>query len=218
MQASFRDQLDGLVGTLVMMASTATSTIRWASDALLDRDLSAAAQVLEGAAEIRQRQAELDDVVFLLLARHQPVAADLRLALSSLRVAADLERMGALSEHICKIMLLRHPGLAVPDAVAPPVRRMAEVAERLAWKVTRVLEIRDAELARQLDRDDDVMDTLQRDLIEALMQHWPHGVKSAVDMALLARYYERYADHAVSAARHVVFLATGSHPHPDPAA
>jgi len=213
MRVSFRDQLDSLVGAMVVMASAVTSAIRWASDALLERDLESASQVLETVAGVRRQKAELEEAVYHLLATHQPVASDLRLALASLRVAADLERMGALSEHICKIMLLRHPELAVPDEVARVVRRMADVAERLAWKVTRVLEVRDPELARQLERDDDVMDALERDLIKGLRE-WAHGVRSAVDIALLARFYERYADHAVSAGRQVVYLVTGTHPVP----
>ncbi len=173
--------------------------------------------MLETAAEIKRQRAEVEDAVFLLLARQQPVASDLRLAVASLRVAAELERMGVLAAHICKIMFLRHPDVVVPDEVAGPVRRMAEVAERLAWKVTRILEVRDVDLAGQLDRDDDVMDTLERDLFEVLFHDWRHGVKPAVDLALIARYYERYADHAVNAGHHVVYLVTGSHPHPDPA-
>ncbi len=216
MRGSFRDQLDSLVGALVVMASAVTSTIRWASDALLDRDLGAASQVLEAAAAVKQQRVEVEENVFQVMARQQPVASDLRLAVASLRVADDLERMAVLAEHICKIMLLRHPDLVVPDEVAPPVRRMADVAERLAWKVTRVLEVQDAELAGQLDRDDDAMDALERELVEAMFRHWPHGVKAAVDVALLTRYYERYADHAVSAGGQVIYLVTGSRPHADP--
>jgi phosphate transport system protein len=210
MRTSFRGQLDGLVGTMVLMASSVTSAIRWASDALLDRDLAVASRVLETVAEVKRQKSELEEAVYQLLAQHQPVASDLRLAVAGIRVAANLERMGVLAEHICKIMLLRHPDLAVPDEVARPVRRMADVAERLAWKVTRVLEVQDAELAGQLERDDDAMDALERDLIEGLFQQWPHGVKSAVDLALLARFYERYADHAVNAGHQVVYLVTGT--------
>jgi phosphate transport system protein len=210
MPASFHDQLDDLVGTLVMMASTVTSAIRWASDALLDRDLAAASQTLEAAAAVHRQRLEVEDSVHLMLARHQPVASDLRLALTGMRVAAELDQMGALSQHVCKIMLLRHPGEAVPGPVTPPVRRMAETAERMAWKVARVLETRDVSAATQLEREDDVMDALERDLLDELIHRWPHGVQPAVDMALLARFYERYADHAVTASQQVVFLVTGA--------
>jgi phosphate transport system protein len=211
MGTSFQDQLDSLVGKLVMMASAITSSIRWASDALLCRDLGLASQVLETVAETKQQRFEVEEAVYHLLARHQPVAGDLRLAVAGLHVAVDLQRMGELAEHICKIMLLHHPEVAVPHEIAPQVRKMADVAERLAWKVTRVLEIRDADLASQLERDDDTMDSLQRELLEMFVHHWPHGVRSAVDTVLLARFYERYADHAVNAGRQVVYLVTGSH-------
>jgi phosphate transport system protein len=210
MPASFRDQLDDLVGTLVMMASTVTSAVRWASDALLDRDLQCASRTLEAVAQVHGQRTQVDDSVYYMLALHQPVASDLRMALTGMRVAAELDQMGALAEHVCKIMLLRHPAEAVPDAVAAPVRRMAETAERMAWKVARVLETRNVTAATQLERDDDVMDDLERDLLDGLIHRWPHGVKPAVDMALLARFYERYADHAVTASRQVVFLVTAA--------
>jgi phosphate transport system protein len=145
---------------------------------------------------VRRRREEIEEAVVTLLVRQQPVASDLRLALASLRVAGDFERMGALAEHVAKIMLLRHPVTAVPPEVAEVARRMAAVAEQLAWKVTGVLETGDAALAAQLDTDDDEMDELHRQMFEVLFGHWQHDVKSAVDAALLARFYERYADHA----------------------
>ena len=149
---------------------------------------------------MRRRREEVEEAVVTLLVRQQPVASDLRLALASLHVAGDFERMGALAEHVAKIMLLRHPVTAVPPEVAEVARQMADVAERLAWKVTGVLETGDATLAAQLDTDDDEMDELHRQMFEVLFGHWPHDVKAAVDAALLARFYERYADHAVNAA------------------
>jgi phosphate transport system protein len=211
-RASFRDQLDSLRGALIVMGAEVTSGMRWATTGLLEGELSAASKAIEVAATIRRSREEVEEAVVELLVRQQPVASDLRLALASLHVAADFERMGALAEHVAKIMLLRHPVTAVPPEVARVARQMSDVAERLAWKVTGVLETGDAALAAQLESDDDEMDALHRQMFEVLFGDWTHEVKAAVDAALLARFYERYADHAVSAADQVVYLVTGAPP------
>jgi phosphate transport system protein len=212
MRAAFRDQLDALRGSLVVMGADVTSAMRWATQSLLEGELEPASQCLTVAATVRQRREEIEEAVVTLLVRQQPVASDLRLALASLHVAADFERMGALAEHVAKIMLLRHPVTAVPPEVAQVAQQMADVAERLAWKVTGVLETGDAALAGQLETDDDEMDELHRQMFEVLFGQWTHDVRAAVDAALLARFYERYADHAVSAAQQVVYLITGVSP------
>jgi phosphate transport system protein len=210
----FDGQLDELRGLLVVAAAAVTSAIRWATESLLDRDLDAAGRVSGVAAEVRLSRAQVEELIHQLLVRQQPVASDLRLALASLHVAANLERMGALADHVAKIVVLRHPGPVIPGEVEPVVRRMGDVAEQLAWTVTRVLEVGDPHAAAKLDREDDEMDTLHRDLFEVLFSRWEHGVRAAVDLALIGRYYERYCDHAVSAGHQVVFLVTGKVPPP----
>jgi phosphate transport system protein len=212
LRASFREQLDALRGSLIVMGADVTSAMRWATASLLSGDLSAASKTLEAADTIRRNRDEVEEAVIELLVRQQPVASDLRLAIASLHVAADFERMGALAEHVAKIALMRHPVTAVPPEVAEVAQRMSEIAERLAWKVCGVLETRDATLAAELDSDDDEMDDLHRQMFEVLFGNWAHDVKAAVDAALLARFYERYADHAVNAAQQVVYLVTGTAP------
>jgi phosphate transport system protein len=212
MRAAFHEQLDDLRGLLIVAAASVTSAIRWANESLLDGDLDAAARVSEVAVEMRRSRGEAEQMIQQLIIRQQPVASDLRLALVGLHVVGDLERMAALAEHIAKIATLRHPVPAVPPEVAPVVRRMGEIAAELAWKVTTVLELGDPEAAGRLDRDDDEMDDLHRDMFEILFSTWEHGVKAAVDLALIGRFYERYADHAVNAGQQVVFLVTGQQP------
>jgi phosphate transport system protein len=213
-RASFNEQLDELRGQLVVAAATVTSAIRWATESLVESDLDAAARVSGVAAEMKHSRAAVEELVHQLLVRQQPVASDLRLALAGLRVAADLERMAALADHIAKIVGLRHPEAVIPPEVQPIVRQMGEVAEQLAWTVTRVLEVGDPLAAGKLDRDDDEMDALHLSLFEVLFTRWDHGVRAAVDLALIGRFYERYADHAVNAGQQVVFLVTGKVPPP----
>lgn len=212
MRAAFDDQLDELRGLLVVAAAEVTSAIRWATGSLVRSDLDEAARVSGVAARTRASRARIEELTHLLLVRQQPVASDLRLALASLHVAGDLERMAALADHIAKIVILRHPAAVIPPEVEPVVKRMGSVAEHLAWTVTRVLEVGDPEAAARLDEEDDEMDVLHRDLFEVLFSNWDHGVKAAVDLALIGRFYERYADHAVNAGHQVVFLVTGRVP------
>jgi phosphate transport system protein len=87
---------------------------------------------------------------------------------------------------------------------------MAEMADRMADKITTILAKPDAELAAQLEKDDDAMDDLERDLFKVLLDdNWPYGVETAIDGALLGRFYERYADHAVNAGDQIIYLITG---------
>jgi phosphate transport system protein len=152
----------------------------------------------------------LDARIIDIIARQQPVATDLRALITALRMSADLERMGDLAHHIAKVARLRHPGSAVPLELQTTLQRMGHVAENIARKVGTVVESRDTSLALEVEKDDDEMDKLHRDLISVLTSaQWTSGVDSAIDLTLLGRYYERFADHAVSVARRVYYLVTG---------
>jgi phosphate transport system protein len=125
-------------------------------------------------------------------------------------MSADLERMGDLSHHIAKVARLRHPASAVPQELQELVKEMGVVAEKISRKIGTVIETRDTEMALEVERDDDAMDKLHRQLIGSIVDAtWTHGVESAIDLTLLGRYYERFADHAVSVSRRVYFLVTG---------
>jgi phosphate transport system protein len=121
--------------------------------------------------------------------------------------------MGDLAVHIAKIARLRVPDVAVPDQVVPMIARMAAVAEVMIGKVEHIIANSDVAAAEELEEADQEMDKLRRNSFRELLgSEWKHGVEPAVDIALLGRYYERIADHAVSVARRVVFLVTGEHP------
>jgi phosphate transport system protein len=151
----------------------------------------------------------LEEGAHLLLARHQPVAKDLRGAIMAIQVAADIERMGSLARHVAEIARRHHPGHAVPAELMPVFGQMGTVAHRLAEGSGCVLADLDATTAARLDVDDDAMDALQRSLFRTLLGGWPYGVQAAIDAALLGRYYERFGDHAVAIADTVVYFVTG---------
>jgi len=176
--------------------------------------------VISDDAAIDALRTDLEDRTFQLLVRQQPVAGDLRLLVTTLHINSDLERMGDLALHVAKLARLRYPDPAVPPELRDVISQMSEVAMSLVDKVARVLDGRDVELARAIELEDDSMDALHRKLFTLLLApNWTHGTEAAIDMTLLGRYFERYADHAVSVARRIVFVVTGHRPErvqPDP--
>jgi phosphate transport system protein len=181
------------------------------SKALLSADLKLAEEVIATDAKIDDYQHNLDTRIIDIIARQQPVASDLRALITALRMSADLERMGDLAHHVAKVTRLRHPEKVVPAELNDLVNHIGSVAENISRKIPTVIETRDTELALQLEKDDDEMDKLHRQLIGLLTNNtWKHGVEAAVDVTLLGRYYERFADHAVSVSRRVYFLVTGT--------
>jgi phosphate transport system protein len=181
-----------------------------ATRAIMEKNLQLAEEVISYDENIDTVQHDLDARIIDIIARQQPVASDLRALVTALRMSADLERMGDLAHHVAKVVRLRHPAPAVPDAVVNLIEAMGVAAEKIATKTGVVISTRDTVMAAQVEKDDDEMDLLHRQLISALIAPtWEHGVETAIDLTLLGRYYERYADHAVSVSRRVIFLVTG---------
>ncbi len=207
MREIFHRELDQLVEQLVEMTRLVDTAMYRATTALLDADLALAESVIAADAAVDGFHRDLDERALELIARQQPVAGDLRTILASLRMSADLERMGDLARHVAELARLRYPRSPVPPELRATVLEMGHVAQRIVAKAGSAIARRDARAALELDRDDDEMDLLHRTLYERLLDgSWTHGVEMAVDLALAGRYYERFADHAVSVARLVAFL------------
>jgi phosphate transport system protein len=210
MRTRFEGELEQVTDQLVEMTRMVGSAVARATTALLDADLTLAEGVIEADRLVDERAAALEEQVQVLLVRQQPVATDLRVLITGLRMASELERMGDLAVHVAKLARLRHPHSAIPPELRGTVVQMGQVAEVIVAKAGSVIAGRDLATAGELETDDDVMDALHRSLFIALLSpDWPHGVEAAVDVTLCSRYFERFADHAVSVARRVVFLVTG---------
>jgi len=208
----FQEELDGVSQSLVDLATMVADSINKATVALVNADLKLAEEVISFDEKVDNYQHDLDSRIIDIIARQQPVASDLRALVTALRMSADLERMGDLAHHVAKVARLRHPNSAVPNELHETITRMGSVAEQIARKVGNVIETRNTVLALEVEKDDDEMDTLHREVISALTgSTWNKGIDSAIDLTLLGRYYERYADHAVSVARRVYFLVTGEY-------
>jgi phosphate transport system protein len=213
MRDAYGDQLDAIRDDLVAMAQLVQTAVNRATSALLDGDASLAEDVISADGEIDNMVQKLEDQSFELLSLQNPVAGDLRMLVSSLRMVSEFERMGDLAVHIAKIARLRTPETAVPTELVPIISRMAAVAEVMVAKVEYVIANSDVRAAHELEEIDEEIDKLRRKSFRELLgSNWTHGVEPAVDIALLGRYYERIADHAVSIAKRVVFLVTGEGP------
>jgi phosphate transport system protein len=210
MREEFRADLGDISRMLVSMAEGVRAAMNNATTALLTPDESVAELVIARDAEINATFRMIEDKVYALLAQQAPVASDLRLILTALHAAADLERMGDLATLVARTARRRLPNCAVPEILTDVFREMGEVADRIAGKIATALDTSDVPMAARLERDDDVMDDLHRQLFAVMFSDkWTEGTEAAVDTALLGRFYERYADHAVNVGQHVVFLVTG---------
>jgi phosphate transport system protein len=210
MREEFQADLVEVNRLLVTMAEAVRAALRKATTALLTADLDAAQTVMERDAEVDVIYRQVETKVADTIARQAPVASDLRMVITALHISADLERMGDLAEHVAKTAQRRHPSPAVPAELRLVFQQMADVADRMADKITSVLLQPEVGLATELEKDDDDMDDLERDLFKILLHDdWPYGAETAIDGALLGRFYERYADHAVNAGEQMIYLITG---------
>jgi phosphate transport system protein len=213
MRTAYHEQLDALIHQLAEMCRLAGIAMERATQALLQADLVLAEQVIGDHEHITSASARAEEGAFVLLALQAPVAGDLRAIVSSIQIVADVERMGALALHVAKIARRRHPQHALPEEVNGYFAEMGRIAVDLADSARDVLVSRDPEKARRIRQDDDAMDDLHRHLFIVMMDRdWKHGVSAAVDVTLLGRFYERFADHAVEIARRVIFQVTGEMP------
>ena len=210
MRDTYHDELDSISTSMVSMTNLVGSAMSRATTALLDADLQLAETVITADEHVDELYRDIEARAFDLMARQQPVASDLRVLVTSLRMVADLERMGDLALHVAKIARRRYPHSAVPPELRSTILEMGHAAEEIVAKAGSVIAGRDVALAAELERDDDVMDALHKRLFSVLLaDSWDGGVEAAIDITLAGRYYERFADHAVSVARRVVYLVTG---------
>jgi phosphate transport system protein len=214
MRDIFHDELDDIGKRVIEMTHLVAIAMERATQALLDANLALADQVIADDSRIDALRSDLEDRTFQLIAQQQPVATDLRVLISTIHLAADLERMGDLAHHVAKIARLRFPETAVPAEARDIISQMGDVAASLVQKVADVVDGRDIALAQAIEQEDDSMDALRRKLFTVVLSpNWARGTEAAIDMTLLGRYYERYADHAVAVARHTIFIVTGKRPH-----
>ena len=210
MRESFHAELDRLIKDLAKAARLAGQMMTNASTALNHADLALAELVLSSEGEMQALCDDMNQRCVKLLVLEAPVATDLRVVVAAMNAVRDVERMWNLAQHIAKVTRLRHPAVPIPDDVRPVFARMSMLATSLAQEAATAIERQDPLSAQRLAHADDEVDALRRHSFQILFaEDWTHGVEPAVDAALIGRYYERFADHAVAIARQISFLVTG---------
>src|SRR3984885_13578994 len=213
MRTAYHEQLSALTAKLGEMCGLAGAAMERATQSLLQADLALAEQVITDHEQINAMSVQAEENAFVLLALQAPVAGDLRSIVSAIQIVADIDRMGALALHVAKIARRRHPQHALPEEVNGYFAEMGRVAVELGNSAQEVLRSGDPKKGARIREEDDAMDDLHQHLFTVLMDRdWKHGVAAAVDVTLLGRFYERFADHAVEVARRVIFQATGRFP------
>jgi phosphate transport system protein len=215
MRADFHAELGHFRVELAEMCDLAADAMERAVRALLDLDLSLAEQVITDDAELDRRAARCDEHARTLLALQSPVARDLRIVVSGIRAAERLNRMGDLARHVAEIARRRHPHPAVPDELVPGFAEMGRLAVAAARATRYAMTASEETHADAQDRADDQTDRLRRELLTRVGRpEAGFSVQAGIDVALLTRYVERFADQSVQVTRQVDYVVTGESPHP----
>ena len=210
MRAVFQQELTEVQNRLVALAETSEKIMDKASRAFLNSDVAMADEALALAAANEERALDLDELVIKVLATQSPVARDLRILVSALRMSASLERMGALASHIAAIARYRFPGSAIPESLRKTFEDMARIDLELVSKATKLLGNTDLDLAREIQAQDEAVDRLHRKVFDVVLDpSWKENAMFTVDVTLASRYFERFADHVVDISSKVSFLQTG---------
>lgn len=212
MRDTYHEELDAVRGSLVDLTNMVGGAMAKATLALVEANLGLAEEVIAADQTIDDYQHALDAKVIDIMARQQPVAVDLRMLVASLRISADLERMGDFAHHVARIARLRYPERALSSELIAVVSDLGAASAHICTKTAYILQSMDIEQALELEKDDDEVDRLHKQLFRVLLDGKKQlAIETAIDTTLIGRYYERFADHAVSVARRVYFLVTGEY-------
>ncbi|MFP7835198.1 phosphate signaling complex protein PhoU [Marisediminicola sp. LYQ134] len=210
MREVFQQELREVQDRLVEMAEFVENAIENATRAFNESDVSLAELVIADDRKIDSAALALDELAINILARQQPVARDLRIVVSALRISASLERMGDLSEHIAQLARYRFPEKVVPSSLRETFHELGVLDVAIAKKLTELLRTEDLKLAEEIRNDDDRIDELHVGVFDAVLgETWKGAAVDTVDSTLASRYHERFADHAVTIAKNIQYLATG---------
>ena len=210
MREVFQAELREVQDRLVEIATLVSVSIENATRAFNESNVSLAETVIADDEKIDVAALELDELAIQILARQQPVARDLRIVVSALRISASLERMGDMAEHIAQLARYRFPDKVVPKSLRSTFAQLVELDVEIAKKLVELLKTEDAKLAEEIRNDDDKIDALHLSVFDKVLgETWKGAAVDTVDATLASRYHERFADHAVSIAKKVQYLATG---------
>lgn len=210
MRTLFTAEMSELADDLATMAKHVSTAIDRACEALLTNNVELAQQVIQDDAILDDLEETVDERCVLLIAQQQPVGLDLRTIISSLRISAGLERMGDLAKHVAEAARRAYPNSALSDSHREIFEAMTVAARKAAREVAELIETRDLNAAAGIVADDDELDSLHAAAYAALLaDDFQGSAQQVLDISLLARFFERFGDHAVSVSRRIVYLVTG---------
>jgi phosphate transport system protein len=210
MREVFQQELGDVQGRLVELARLVETAITRATEAFGNSDINLAEQVIEDDVYIDELAISLDELSIQILARQQPVARDLRTVVGALRMSSSLERMGDMADHIAQLTRYRFPEKAIAKGLRGTFKKMGENDVLIIQKLIVLLETQELSLIDEIRDIDDIIDTLHLRVFDKVLgESWKGDVSDTVDATLASRYHERFADHAVSIAKKVRYLATG---------
>ncbi len=211
MREVFHQSLEDVQTRLVEISDLVAIAIEKATRAFGTSDVTLAEDVIDSDQVIDDKAIALDELAIEILARQQPVARDLRIVVAALRVSASLERMGDIAEHIAQLTRMRFPERAVPKGLKGTFTKMGEIDTEVARTLANLLRSEDLSLVTRLHELDDELDALHLSVFEkVLSENWQGEASATVDATLASRYHERFGDHALSVAKKVSYLATGT--------
>ena len=208
---TFHQQLSEVKTDVARLAAMVTDIIPRGTQVLLEGDMEGAKKLIEHDDELDRLTLHIEEQCYQLLVLQQPMAGDLRIIVSALRMASEIERSGDLVSNIAKTMR-RIYGDELTPRIRGLIEQMSEEAARLYKSAIDAYLDEDDALAAAIDDMDDVLDSLQKDFIEAVIEAHEQDkidLNAAVQLALIARYYERIGDHAVNMGERVQYLVTG---------
>lgn len=206
----FQQELLEVQDRLVRISELVEVAIRDATKAFRKSDVALAESVIDNDSEIDSLADSLDELAIAILARQSPVARDLRLIVSALRMSTSLERMGDIAEHIAQLARYRFPERVVPKGLRDTFDEMAELDIKMAELLTRLLKEPNRELVTQIRELDDRLDSLHAGVFDIVLDEDFSADRTAVvDTTLASRYHERFGDHAVSITKKVMYFMSG---------
>lgn len=217
MRVIFNEELKAVADDLERMVQGVRKAVNGAGEALLHQNIEAAQAVIDGDIEIDALEESIVDQCVKLLAKQNPVATDLRVVVSTMRLATTFERMGDLARHIAESARRTYPSSPLPAEAVELFSQMQKFLNMTADRVVDMLAIRDTSVAEQIIIDDDKLDVLHQKSLELVQSpEWNGTNQQLIDVVLIGRFMERLGDHAVSAARRVVFIVSGFDPSKEP--
>jgi len=211
LRSQFHSDLDEVRQGVARLSASVTELVPRATDVLLDQDLEGAEYVILGDDEIDARSIELEERCCQLLALQAPVASDLREVISAIKLIAEIERSADLCVNICKAAR-RIYGRPLDPKLRGVIQKMGDQAQHLFKEATEAYLTRDSARAAALDDMDSLLDDLQREFIQVIFESHGQGhidLQVAVQLALVARFFERIGDHAVNIGEKVRYEVDG---------